>query len=292
MTLLTRETESTTEPETPAEALPITIIRPPRGWIALNLKELWQYRELLLFLAWRDVSVRYKQTALGAAWAIIQPFVAMVIFSVVFGELAKIPSDDVPYPLFSYAALLPWQFFATALSSAASSLVNDEKLITKIYFPRLIIPVASVLPAAIDFLIAFVILLGMMLFYHTLPTWRIVWLPLFLLLAAVTALGVGLWLAAFNVQYRDFRYVIPFLLQVWMYASPVVYSSTIIPERWRLLFGINPMTGVIGGFRWALLGTETAPGPLMLISAATALVFLIVGAFYFRRMESSFADVI
>ena len=236
--------------------------------------------------------MRYKQTALGAAWAIIQPFVAMVIFSVVFGELAKIPSDDVPYPLFSYAALLPWQFFATALSSAASSLVNDEKLITKIYFPRLIIPVASVLPAAIDFLIAFVILLGMMLFYHTLPTWRIVWLPLFLLLAAVTALGVGLWLAAFNVQYRDFRYVIPFLLQVWMDASPVVYSSTIIPERWRLLFGINPMTGVIGGFRWALLGTETAPGPLMLISAATALVFLIVGAFYFRRMESSFADVI
>ncbi len=292
MTLLTRETESTTEQKTPAEALPITIIRPPRGWIALDLKELWQYRELLLFLAWRDVSVRYKQTALGAAWAIIQPFVAMVIFSVVFGELAKIPSDDVPYPLFSYAALLPWQFFATALSGAASSLVNDEKLITKIYFPRLIIPVASVLPAAIDFLIAFVILLGMMLFYGVMPTWRVIWLPVFLLLAAVTALGVGLWLAAFNVQYRDFRYVIPFLLQVWMYASPVVYSSTIVPERWRLLFGINPMTGVIGGFRWALLGTETAPGPLVLISAATALIFLIIGAFYFRRLESSFADVI
>jgi lipopolysaccharide transport system permease protein len=292
MAAVTGKSEPTPERKHPPRSLPVTVIRPLRGWIRLDLAELWQYRELFLFLAWRDISVRYKQTVLGAAWAIIQPFVAMVIFSLVFGQLANIPSDGVPYPLFSYAALLPWQYFSTALSSASSSLINDERLITKVYFPRLTIPIASVLPAAIDFLLAFVVLVGMMLFYGVIPTWNVVWLPLLLVLATATALGVGLWLAALNVKYRDFRYVVPFLLQIWMYASPVVYPSSLVPERWRVLFGINPMTGVIEGFRWALLGTETAPGPIILVSAVTALALLIFGAFYFRRMENSFADVI
>lgn len=292
MAAVTGKSEPTLERKHPPRSLPVTVIRPLRGWIPLDLAELWQYRELFLFLAWRDISVRYKQTVLGAAWAIIQPFVAMVIFSLVFGQLANIPSDGVPYPLFSYAALLPWQYFSTALSSASSSLINDERLITKVYFPRLTIPIASVLPAAIDFLLAFVVLVGMMLFYGVIPTWNVVWLPLLLVLATATALGVGLWLAALNVKYRDFRYVVPFLLQIWMYASPVVYPSSLVPERWRVLFGINPMTGVIEGFRWALLGTETAPGPIILVSAVTALALLIFGAFYFRRMENSFADVI
>jgi lipopolysaccharide transport system permease protein len=271
---------------------PVTIIRPSRGWVSLKLHELWEYRELLFFLAWRDISVRYKQTILGAAWAIIQPFFTMLVFSLFFGRLGQIPSDGVPYPIFSYAALLPWQYFATALAGSADSLVGSANLLSKVYFPRLVIPMASVLPAVIDFAIAFVVLIGMMFFYGITPTWNIVWLPLFLLLALVTALGVGLWLSAMNVQYRDIRYTVPFITQFWLFASPVAYPSSMIPEQWRPLYGINPMAGVIEGFRWALLGTETAPGPLIGVSVLVSLVLLIGGAYYFRRMEKTFADVV
>jgi len=270
----------------------ITIIKPSHGWISLRLQELWEYRELLFFLAWRDISVRYKQTVLGAAWAIIQPFFTMLVFSLFFGRLGKIPSDGLPYPIFAYAALLPWQYFATALTNSSDSLVGSANLLSKVYFPRLVIPTASVLPAVIDFALAFIVLLGMMFFYGIAPTWNVIWLPLFLLLALITALGVGLWLSAMNVQYRDIRYTIPFLTQFWMFASPVAYPSSIVPESWRLLYGLNPMVGVIEGFRWALLGTDTSFGPMTVVSLVTALVLLASGAFYFRRVEKTFADVV
>lgn len=270
----------------------VTVIEASSGWSALRLGELWAYRELLLFLAWRDVSVRYKQTLLGAAWAILQPLLSMIVFTLIFGNFAGLPSDNVPYPVLTYTALLPWQYFATAMSNASNSLVGSANLLTKVYFPRLVIPVAAVLPAAVDFVIAFVILLVMMLIYGITPTWNVLWLPVFMLLAVVTALGVSLWLSALNVQYRDVRYAVPFLVQFWMYASPVAYSSSIIPERWRALYGLNPMTGVIEGFRWALLNTDTAPGSMVIVSSLAAVVLLVSGAFYFRRMEKTFADVV
>ena len=276
----------------PAADVPLTVIGPSKGWISLDLKELWRYRDLLLFLSWRDVSVRYKQTVLGAAWAIIQPFFSMVVFSLFFGRLAKIPSDGVPYPIFSYAALLPWQYFSGAMSNSANRLVGSSNLITKVYFPRLVIPLAAVLPPAVDFGIAFLVLLGMMLYYGVALTWNVFWLPLFLLLALVTALGVGLWLSAMNAKYRDIQYAVPFLAQFWMFASPVTYPSSLVPERWRALYGLNPMAGVIEGFRWALLGTATRPGPLIGVSVLVALALLVSGAYYFRRMERDFADVI
>jgi len=287
-----RTAQQTRAPETDFARLPVTIIEPSRGWISLKLKELIEYRDLLFFLAWRDVSVRYKQTVLGAAWAIIQPFFSMVVFSIFFGRLAKIPSDGLPYPIFSYAAMLPWQYFATATTRSSSSLVGSSNLLTKVYFPRLVIPLASVLPAMIDFAIAFVVLLGMMAYYGIAPTWNVLCLPLFLLLALTTALGVGLWLSAMNVQYRDIRYAVPFLVQFWMFASPVTYPSSLVPEHWRALYGINPMASVIEGFRWALLNTETGPGPMTAVSVAAALALLVSGAYYFRRMEKSFADVV
>ena len=270
----------------------ITVIRPSRGWISLNLRDLWEYRELLYFLTWRDVKVRYKQTVLGAAWAIIQPFFTMVVFSVFFGKLAKMPSDNIPYPIFSYAALVPWTFFANGLSQSSTSLVASANLIKKVYFPRLVVPVSSVISGAVDFVLAFVVLLGMMLFYGIVPTWNVIWLPLLLLLALVTSLGVGLWLTAMNVQFRDVRYAVPFLVQAWMFATPIAYPSSLLDEPWRTLYGINPMAGVVEGFRWALLGTETAPGPIVLVSALVAVGLLISGAFYFRRMEKTFADVV
>ena len=270
----------------------ITVIEPSRGWVSIKFHELWRYRDLLFFLAWRDISVRYKQTLLGAAWAIIQPFFSMVVFSLFFGRLAGIPSDGVPYPIFSYAAMLPWTYFSTAMGNSSNSLVGSANLLTKVYFPRLVIPLASVVPALVDFAIAFLVLLGMMLFYRVAPTWNVLWLPAFLLLALVTALGVGLWLSAMNVQYRDVRYAVPFLVQFWMFASPVTYPSSIVPEQWRTLYGLNPMAGVIEGFRWALLGTETSPGPIIAASSTAALLLLVSGAFYFRRMEKTFADVV
>jgi lipopolysaccharide transport system permease protein len=278
---------TTTDLETP-----ITIIRPSRGWISLNLRDLWEYRELLYFLTWRDIKVRYKQTVIGAAWAILQPFFTMVIFSLFFGRLVGVPSDEIPYPIFSYAALVPWQFFASGLSQSSSSLVASANLIKKIYFPRLVIPTSAVLSGGVDFVIAFVVLLGMMLFYSIVPTWNVLWLPLLLLLALVTSLGVGLWLTAMNVQFRDVRYAVPFLVQAWMFATPIAYPSSLLDEPWRTLYGVNPMVGVVEGFRWALLGTKTAPGPIILVSALVALVLLVSGAFYFRRMERTFADVV
>jgi lipopolysaccharide transport system permease protein len=267
-------------------------IEPSRGWVSVRWQELWKYRELLYFLTWRDIKVRYKQTILGAAWAIIQPFFTMVVFSLFFGRLAKIPSDNVPYPIFSYAALVPWTFFANGLTQSSNSLVVNANLITKVYFPRLVIPISAVVSGIVDFLLAFAVLVGMMLVYGITPTVAVVWLPLLLLLAFITALGVGLWLTAMNVQFRDVRYIVPFIVQVWMFSTPVAYPSSLLSEPWRTLYGINPMVGVVEGFRWALLGTETSPGPMILISAAVAVILFISGLYYFRRMEKSFADVI
>jgi lipopolysaccharide transport system permease protein len=274
------------------ESLPVLRIEPSRGWVSLKLRELWEYRELLYFLTWRDVKVRYKQTALGAAWALIQPFLTMVVFSLFFGRLAKIPSDGIPYPIFSYAALVPWTFFANGLAQSSNSLVGSANLIKKVYFPRLTVPIATVFSAAVDFLLSFVVLIGMMLYFGIVPTVNVLWLPAFLLLALVTALGVGLWLSAMNVQFRDVRYVVPFITQFWMFATPIAYPSTLLPEKWRMLYALNPMVGVVEGFRWALLGTRTAPGLMVAASSVAALVILISGAFYFRRMEKSFADVV
>ncbi len=284
----------------PARAAPIcrtaseSVLRiePSRGWVALKLKELWAYRELLFFFVWRDIKVRYKQTALGATWAIIQPFFTMLVFSLFFGRLAKMPSDGIPYPIFSYAALVPWMFFAHGLNQSSNSLVESSNLIKKVYFPRLAIPIASVLSGVLDFVLAFVMLIGMMLYYRITPTINILWLPLLLLLALVSALGVGLWISALNVQFRDFRYIVPFLVQFWMFATPIAYPSSLLQEPWRTIYGLNPMVGVVSGFRWALLGTHTAPGPMLAVSAVAAVGILVGGAFYFRRMEKVFADVV
>ena len=275
-----------------APSAPMIVILPPRGWLGLNLGDLWAYRELLYFLTWRDIKVRYKQTVLGAAWAIIQPLVTMVIFSIVFGRLARLPSDGLPYPIFTYAALLPWTFFAGAVTRAGSSVVGSAGLISKVYFPRLVVPLSAVVSGVVDFAIAFVILLGMMAYYGAKPTLAVLALPLFLLLALATALGVALWLSALNVRYRDVGYVIPFLVQIWLFASPVAYSSSLVPERWRPLYGLNPMAGVVEGFRWALLGTAWKPGLLIAVSVGVVLIVLLSGALYFRRMEDTFADVV
>jgi lipopolysaccharide transport system permease protein len=252
---------------------------------------LWSYRELLYFLTWREVKVRYKQTVLGAAWAIIQPFFAMVVFSLFFGKLAKIPSDGVPYPIWSYAALLPWQFFSQSLSQASGSVVGNANLIRKVYFPRMVMPVSGVLFGLVDFAIAFTVLLAMMFYFGIAPTWGVMLLPLFIILAIITSLGAGFWLSALTVEYRDFRFVIPFLTQIWMFITPVVYPSSLLPEPWRTLYGLNPMAGVVEGFRWALLGTSP-PGPMIYVSAVAALALLLSGAVYVRRMERTFADVI
>jgi len=273
------------------ETPPVLVIRASRGFLRLNLKDVWAYRELLYFLVWRDIKVRYKQTALGAAWAIIQPVMTMVVFSVFFGRLAKVPSDGIPYPVFAFAALLPWQLFAFSLTESSNSLVGSQNLITKVYFPRLVIPLASVLAGVVDFGIAFLVLLGLLIFYGIKPTAAVVWLPLFVLLALATALSVGLWFSALNVKYRDVRYTIPFLTQLWMFATPVAYSSTLIPQPWRAWFGLNPMAGVVEGFRWALLGKSGGPGGLLWVSVAAVLLLLTGGLFYFRRMESTFADI-
>ncbi len=272
--------------------LPVLRIAPSKGWTPLKLRDLWEYRELLYFLVWRDIKVRYKQTALGASWAVIQPFLTMVVFSVFFGYLAKVPSDNIPYPIFSFAALVPWTFFASGLSQSSNSLVGSGALITKVYFPRLIIPLASVFSGIVDFLVAFVVLLFLMGYYGLAPTINVLWLPLFLLLALVTSLGVGLWLSALNVNYRDVRYIVPFITQFWMLATPIGYPSSLLHEPWRTIYGLNPMVGVVEGFRWALLGTNTAPGPIIAVSSAAALVILVTGAFYFRRMEKTFADLV
>jgi lipopolysaccharide transport system permease protein len=273
----------------PAEKI---IIEPPRGWQALDLREIWHYRELLYFLAWRDVKVRYKQTLIGATWAILQPFLTMVIFSILFGELIQLSTNGVPYTVFVYSALLPWTLFAGALARSGSSLVYDANLISKVYFPRLILPFAAVFSMLVDFFLSFLILIGMMLFYGIVPTIAILTLPLFLVLALVTALGVGVWLSALHVKYRDIAYVIPFLVQFWFFMTPIAYPGTIIPEHWRLIYSLNPMTGVVEGFRWALLGQQHLPGAFFFLPVLVVLIVFTGGLFYFRRMEYEFADVV
>ncbi len=271
---------------------PVTRLERGSGLAALNLAEVWRYRELLYFLTWRDVLVRYKQTALGAGWAIIQPLFTMVVFSLFFGRLAKIPADGVPYPIFSFAALVPWTFFANGLTQSSNSLVGSANLIQKVYFPRLVIPASSVFAGFVDFILAFVVLLGMMAFYGITPTANALWLPALILLVMVTSLGVGLWLSAMNVRFRDVRYVVPFVTQLWMFGTPVAYPSSLLEEPWRTIYGINPMVGVIEGFRWALLGTSTAPGAMIAVSSLAALCLLVSGAYYFRSMERVFADIV
>jgi lipopolysaccharide transport system permease protein len=271
---------------------PVLIIEAGGSHLGKELRDLWHYRELLYFLAWRDFKVRYKQTALGAAWAVIQPFFTMVVFSIFFGYLGKIPSDGIPYPVFAYCALLPWSLFAHALNESSNSLVNNQSLITKVYFPRLIIPIAPLFVGLVDFAIAFLVLIGLMLFYGIVPGIAALATPLFVLFALVTALAVGMWLSALNVQYRDVRYTIPFLTQLWLFATPVAYPSSLLPEPWRSLYGLNPMAGVVEGFRWALLGRTAAPGPLIAVSSVAVVALLIGGLWYFTRMERTFADIV
>lgn len=275
-----------------ADGRKVLRIEASKGWVPLKVGELWEYRELIFFLIWGNVKIRYKQTVLGAAWAIIQPFMTMVVFSLFFGKLAKVPSDNLPYPIFSFAALVPWTFFSNSLRLASNSLIGSAHLITKVYFPRLAIPIAMVLSGVVDFAIAFIMLLAMMLYYGINPDNRVLSLPLFFLLALVTSLGTSLWLSAMSVEYRDVQHIMPFVLQFWLFATPIAYSSSLLAEPWRTFYGLNPMVGVVEGFRWALLGTQVAPGRMIVISTVAALITLISGAFYFRRMERTFADMV
>ena len=284
--IMQKEIEEIRRPET-------VVIQPVKGLVALNLRDLWIYRELIYFLTWRDLKVRYKQSVLGVLWAIIKPLLTMVVFTIFFGNLAKLPSDGLPYPVWSYTGLLPWEFFAAALGVSARSMLTSGSMVSKIYFPRIIVPLSSVFANLVDFLIAFVILIGMMFFYKISPTINMIWLPLFLLLAVVTALGVGLWFSALLVMYRDVNYLLPFITQIWMFISPVVYASSTVPEKWRLLYSLNPMAGVVEGFRWAMLGTQQSISPMMVaISAGISILLFVSGLFFFRRMERVFADMI
>lgn len=270
---------------------PTLIIRPPRKWVPVDLHELWNYRELLTSFTMRDIKIRYKQTALGFLWAIIQPLFMMVIFTIIFGGFAKIPSEGIPYPLFSFAALLPWMLFSEGLTRSTMSMVANANIMTKVYFPRLIMPISGILSPLVDFAVSISILVLMMAYYGFVPTINVVFLPLFILLALATSLGIGLWLSALNVKYRDFQYTVPFIIQLWMYASPVVYPASMIPEAIRPLYGLNPMAGVIEGFRWALLGTEI-PSTMIFVSVGVVVVLLVSGMFYFRRMEQYYADIV
>jgi lipopolysaccharide transport system permease protein len=284
----------------PVSTDPFIRIRPSKGWVSLDFEEMWRYRELLYFFVWRDIKIRYKQTILGASWAIIQPLFTMVIFSLFFGKLAQVPSDGIPYPLFSYTALVPWTFFANGVTLASNSLVNNADMIRKIYFPRMSLPIANVLAGLADFTLAFIVLIGMIIGFSIVPaanydaqiSLKVLWLPLFLLLAFVTTLGVSFWFSAMNVQFRDVRFVVPFFIQAWLFLTPIVYPSSLLSEPWRTLYGINPMAGVVEGFRWALLGTDTAPGSMMIFSVLAAILILIGGVYYFRRMETKMADVL
>jgi lipopolysaccharide transport system permease protein len=278
--------------ETPWHDVPVVRIQPSRGWVPLNLTELWDARELIYFLIWRDVKVRYKQTVLGVAWAIIQPVTTMIVFSLFFGRLARMPSDGVPYPIFNLVGLVPWNLLANGVSHVSNSLVESANLLKKVHFPRLVVPIAALLSLTVDFALTFVLLVGMLFYYGLYPTVNALAFPLFILLTLVTCLGAGLWLTALNVQYRDVRYVVPFLVQLWLFATPIVYPSSLLPQPWRTLYGINPMVGVIEGSRWALLRTNTAPGPMVAVSSVVALGLLISGAFYFRKMERTFADIV
>jgi lipopolysaccharide transport system permease protein len=278
--------------DAPPSVVHRTIIRPARGWVAINLREIWAYRELLFFLTWRDIKVRYKQTALGAAWAILQPVLTMAAFSIFFGRLAKISSGGIPYPLFALSGLLPWQLFAYALTQSSNSIVANKNLVSKVYFPRLIVPLAAVLSGLVDFAIAFVVLIVMMLFYGFAPTSAVLLIPGAILLAVFTALSVGLWLSALNVRYRDVQYTIPFLTQFWLFVTPIAYPATLIPERFRFIYGINPMAGVVEAFRWALFGQGSASVSMIALSSIMAAVAFVGGLAYFRRVEKTFADLV
>jgi homopolymeric O-antigen transport system permease protein len=279
-----------------AAHLPVHVIAPASGWVPVRLRELWEYRELLYFLIWREVKIRYKQAALGVAWAVLQPVLTMVIFSIVFGRFAGMPSDGLPYPIFAYCALLPWQLFMFSLTESSNSVVVNQRLITKVYFPRVMLPIAAVGVGLLDFAISLVVLLCLIGFYggyYGVTVGAGLWsVPIWALLAVLTALGVGFWLSALNVKYRDIRYTVPFLAQLWFFATPVVYPTSIVPEPWRPLFALNPMVGVVDGFRWALLGSPVAPDVTVLISIGAVVAILVAGLFYFRRMERTFADVI
>jgi lipopolysaccharide transport system permease protein len=267
-------------------------ITPPTRWWAIPLGELWAYRELLYFFVWRDIKIRYKQTAIGGAWAVLQPLLTMLVFSLFFGRLAHIPSDGIPYPIFFYSALLPWMYFAAALQNATNTIVENQRMITKVYFPKLLLPLSAVLSGLVDFGISFLMFVVLMVYYGIRPGAAMVWLPAFLLLALLTALGVGLWLSALNAIYRDVRYVLPFLTQFWMFASPVVYASSLVPARWRWLYGMNPMVGVIEGFRWSLTGRGDGLGRSFFVSVAVVAAVLLSGIAYFQRMETTIADVV
>ncbi|MEM2567114.1 MAG: ABC transporter permease [Candidatus Bathyarchaeia archaeon] len=271
---------------------PVTIIRPRRGWWDIDWRSLWEYRELLYFFIWRDVKVRYKQTLIGAAWAIIQPFMTMVVFSLFFGKLAKIPSNGLPYPIFYYSALLPWTYFANSIQNATNTIVTHQNMVKKVYFPRLILPLSATLSGLVDFAIAFSVLLGMMFYYGIIPTWKLLSLPLLLALATITALGVGLWLSALNALYRDVRYATPFLIQIWLFASPIAYPASMVPERWQWVYWLNPMTGVIEGFRWALTGQGQPLNNLFLVSIFIVIFVLAIGLMFFHKMEGTIADVV
>jgi lipopolysaccharide transport system permease protein len=278
--------------------VPAVLIRPGRGWASLGLEELWHYRELLYFMVWRDVKVKYKQTVLGAAWAVLQPLLTMLVFTIFFGGLAKVGSDGLPYPIFSFAGLLPWTLFAQGLSLSSASIIASSSLITKVYFPRLVIPISSVLGGVVDFAVAFGILILMMAHYGIWPSAAIIYLPLLLLLATAASMGVGIWLSALSVEYRDVRYVVPFVVQLWLFITPVIYPASKVAAKLQevglpvWLYGLNPMAGVVEGFRWALLPTGSRPGPILLASSVVTLLLLVSGAFYFRRMERTFADEI
>jgi len=273
-------------------SIPILRIEPSRGWLSLDLCSLWAYRELLYFLVWRDVKVRYKQTVLGVAWTVIQPLITMVVFTVIFSYFGRFPSDGLPYAVFAYCGLLPWSYFASAITRSGNSLLGDASLLQKIYFPRLILPLAAVTTPLVDFLFSLLVLVGMAFWFGITPTWNVLFLPLFLILALLTALSVGLWLAPLNIRFRDIGHTIPFLIQVWMYASPLVYPVSMIPEKWRLLYSLNPMVGVMEGFRWALVGHRSPAFDLMAVSAIVVVALLWGGAIFFRRMERTFADVV
>jgi len=272
--------------------IPAFIIRPTAGWKFLDVRELWTYRELVYFLTWRDIKVRYKQTAIGVAWALLQPLAMMAVFTLFFGRLARVPSDGVPYPLFAYVGLLPWQLFSRTIAESTNSLITDQRLITRVYFPRIIVPIAATLAALVDFAVSAVLLVGFLAFYRITPGPAVIWLPLLILLMLVTALGIGFWLSALNVEFRDVAYAVPFLNQLWLFVTPVVYPSSVVPAPWRALYGLNPMAGVVEGFRWALLGTGQGPSPMLAASAGVALALFLTGIVWFRRRERTFVDSI
>jgi lipopolysaccharide transport system permease protein len=280
------------ESQCDSQEIPWLEIRPTSGWFSLDLRELWFYRELAYFLAWREIKVRYKQTAIGVAWAVLQPLAMMLVFTVFFGKLGNMPSEGIPYPLFTFAALLPWQLFSRTITECTNSLIADQRLITRVYFPRIIIPLATTISGIVDFAISAGLLVALMFFYGVVPGIEIVWLPAFILLMLIAALGVGFWLSALNVEYRDVRYALPFVNQFFLFVTPVVYSSSLVPERWQVLYGLNPMVGVIEGFRWALLGAGKGPSPMLIVSAVIAAALFVTGIIWFQRQEQTFVDTL